>query len=126
MRLNRVQLIGNLGKDAELRYTANGQPRLEFSLAVNDSYKKGDDWVDQTEWFNIVAWGDMAEACAGIEKGTPAFVEGKFKTRSWDGNDGQKHYKSEVIASIIRPLVKPPSREQKAQAIPDDDDLPFE
>ena len=126
MRLNRVQLIGNLGKDAELRYTASGQPRLEFPLAVNDSYKKNDEWVDQTEWFNIVAWGDMAEACANIEKGVPVFIEGKFKTRSWDGDDGQKRYKSEVIASMIRPLVKPPSRGQKAQAIPDDDDLPFE
>lgn len=128
-RLNRVELIGNLGKNGELRYLANGQPKIEFTMAVDDSYKKGNDWVNQSQWFNVVLWGDQAERMAQqLTKGTPVFVEGKLTTRSWDDDQGQKHYRTEIVARTIAVLVRPPKRDdqnfQRAED-PDDEDLPF-
>jgi single-strand DNA-binding protein len=104
--LNKVMLIGNAGRDAELRYLASGTAKSEFSLAVN-SRRRGQsgDWEDQTEWFNIVLFGDQAERVSQyITKGKQLYIEGRLQTRSWDDDQGAKHYRTEVIANQIQLL----------------------
>lgn len=105
--LNKVMLIGNAGKDAELRYMASGTPQCKFSLAVNNRRRnpQNNEWEDQTEWFNILIWGDMAERVSQyITKGKQLYIEGRLQTRSWDGDDGQKHYMTEVVAQTVQLL----------------------
>ena len=105
--LNKVMLIGNAGKDAELRYMATGTPQCKFSLAVNNRRRNQttNEWEDQTEWFNILIWGDMAERVSQyITKGKPVYVEGRLQTRSWDDDQGQKHYMTEVVAQSVQLL----------------------
>jgi single-strand DNA-binding protein len=132
--LNRAMLIGHMGKDAELSYTASGSPVMKFSLAVSENRKKGDEWVSETEWFNIVQWGDAAErASEYLRKGNAVYVEGKLKTRTWDKNDGTKGYMTEVIADKVFSLEKREAGGQtytRKQSTPAEqseiDDLPFE
>ncbi|GMV84822.1 MAG: hypothetical protein AMXMBFR80_06800 [Dehalococcoidia bacterium] len=105
--LNKVMLIGNAGRDAELRYLATGTPQCQFSLAVNNRRRnqQSGEWEDQTEWFNIVIWGDTAERVSQyITKGKPLYIEGRLQTRSWDDDQGQKHYRTEVIAQNVQLL----------------------
>jgi single-strand DNA-binding protein len=105
--LNKVMIIGNAGKDAELRYMASGRPQAQFSVAVNHRWRnqQSNDWEEQTEWFNVVVWGDMAERISQyITKGKQVYVEGRLQTRSWDDNEGQKHYRTEVIANTVQLL----------------------
>ena len=129
--LNKVMIIGNLGKSAELRYMSSGTPQATFSVAVSENRKKGDDWVSETEWFNVCLWGDSAERQSQyLTKGTPVFVEGKLRTRTWDKNDGTKGYMTEVIADRVQTLSKRESsgdtwKSEKA-SVEDLDDLPFE
>lgn len=101
--LNKVMLIGNTGKDAELRYTANGTAQSQFSLAVNFRRKgTSGDWEDATEWFNIVVFGDQAERTSQyITKGKQLYIEGRLQTRTWDDDQGVKHYRTEVIANQV-------------------------
>lgn len=113
--LNKVMLIGNAGKDAELRYMATGTPQCKFSLAVNNRRRnqQTNEWEDNTEWFNILIWGDTAERVSQyITKGKQVYIEGRLQTRSWDGDDGQKHYMTEVVAQTVQLLG---SREGGAQ-----------
>ncbi len=108
--LNKILLIGNAGRDAELRYLASGTPQCQFSLAVNNRRKNQQTgaWEEQTEWFNIVVWGDMAERVSQyITKGKQLFVEGRVQTRTWDDDQGQRHYRTEVIAQGIQLLGSP-------------------
>jgi len=108
--LNKILLIGNAGRDAELRYLASGTPQAQFSLAVNNRRKNQQtgDWEDQTEWFNIVVWGDTAERISQyITKGKQVFVEGRVQTRTWEDDQGQKHYRTEVVAQSIQLLGGP-------------------
>ena len=102
--LNKVMLIGNAGKDAELRYTANGTATAQFSLAVNFRRKGASgDWEEATEWFNIVLFADQAERLSQyITKGKQLYVEGRLQTRSWDDDQGVKHYRTEVIANTLQ------------------------
>lgn len=104
--LNKVMLIGNAGKDAELRYTANGVPQASFSLAVNNRRRgQSGEWEDNTEWFNIILFREQAERLSQyITKGKPLYVEGRLQTRTWDDDQGQKHYRTEVIANTIQLL----------------------
>jgi single-strand DNA-binding protein len=101
--LNRVMLIGNAGRDAELRYLANGTAQAAFSLAVNRNYRGGDgEWKEETEWFNIVAWRELAERLSqSVTKGKQVYVEGRLQTRTWDDDQGVKHYRTEVIANSV-------------------------
>lgn len=101
--LNKVMLIGNAGKDAELRYTANGTAQSQFSLAVNFRRKGASgEWEEATEWFNIVVFGDQAERISQyVTKGKQVYVEGRLQTRTWDDDQGQKHYRTEVIANQV-------------------------
>lgn len=142
LRLNLCQFAGNAGRDAELKYMASGTPQCQFSIGVNNGYMKDDKWVDQTEWVNVVAWGDLAERVSQyVTKGKGVYVAGKMQTRSWDGDDGAKHYRTEIIANTIQLLdkkedsgqgnqsrgkqqAKPQGRNQqsKSQALPFEDD----
>lgn len=121
-------LIGNAGKDSELRYMASGTPQAKFSLAVNNRVKKDDAWEDQTEWFNILIWGNTAERVSQfITKGKQLYIEGRLQTRSWDGDDGVKHYMTEVVAQTVQLLGKVDGATGARRGPEADfDDLPFE
>lgn len=121
--LNRVECIGHLGKDPEMRFTANGDPVTTFSVACSSKYKD----KESTEWFNVVAWGKLAETCNQyLTKGQLVYVEGRLQTRTWQSDDGQKHYKAEVIASKVLFLGGRKGQiEQPAAESEDDGELPF-
>src|SRR6185295_11369323 len=101
--LNRVMLLGNLGADPELRFTQGGQAVLNMRLATTESYLDKDKVRrDRTDWHNIVVWGKRGEALAKIlTKGSNLFVEGSIRTSSYDDRDGNKRYKTEIIANNI-------------------------
>lgn len=101
--LNKVMVIGNLGQEPEMRYLQNGEAVTTFSVAANESWAdKSGQRQERTEWFNVVAWGKLAETCAQyLSKGQQVYVEGRLQTRSYE-KDGQKHYRSEVVASNVR------------------------
>lgn len=99
--LNKVMLIGNLGKDPELRYTTSGKAVANFSLATSESWKDADgNAQEKTEWHNIVAWQKLAEICGEwLKKGKKVYIEGRIQTRSYDDkNTGQKRYITEIVA----------------------------
>ncbi len=98
--VNRVTLLGHLGKDPELKYTPSGQAVTKFSMATSERWKdKNGEWQDRTEWHNIVLWAKMAEtANQYLTKGSQVFIEGRLQTRSWDDKDGKKHYMTEIVA----------------------------
>ena len=102
--LNKVMIIGNLGADPEMRYTANGNAVTSFNVATNESFTGRDGQrTERTEWFSVVTWNRLAETCAQyLAKGRQVYVEGRLQTRSWDGQDGQKHYRTEVVAETVR------------------------
>lgn len=101
--VNKVTLIGHLGKDPEVRYTQAGQPVASFSLATSEKWTdNGGQKQEKTEWHNIVAWGKTAEICGQyLRKGSPAYIEGKITTRTWDDRDGAKKYKTEIVAHQV-------------------------
>jgi len=102
--VNKVILIGNLGKDPEVKYTPSGTAVAKFSLATNERFKdKAGEWQDRTEWHNIVAWQRLAEIIGEyVKKGSKIYIEGRLQTSSWDDKEsGQKKYKTEVIASDL-------------------------
>ncbi len=98
--VNRVILIGNLGKDPEVRSLEGGVKVANFSLATTETYKgKNGEKVDQTEWHNIVLWRGLAEiAETYLKKGNSIFIEGKIRTRDWTDKDGNKRYTTEIVA----------------------------
>jgi single-strand DNA-binding protein len=102
--LNKVMIIGNLGADPEMRYTANGSAVTNFNVAVNDSFTRKDGTKqEQTEWFSIVCWNKLAEICSQyLSKGKQVYVEGRLQTRTWDKPDGTKGYRAEVVAENVR------------------------
>lgn len=102
--VNKVILIGNLGKDPELRYTPGGQPTASFSLATTERWNdKNGKRQERTEWHNIVTWGKLAELVNQyLKKGRSAYVEGRISTRSWDDRDGNKKYKTEIVANQVQ------------------------
>jgi single-strand DNA-binding protein len=101
--LNKVMLIGNVGRDPEMRYTANGKAVATFSVASNRTYTDpSGERHEETDWFNIVAWEKLAEQCSQfLQKGRQVYVEGRLQTRSWEGQDGQKHFRTEVVAQSV-------------------------
>src|SRR5438034_10478170 len=113
MSLNKAMIIGNLGRDPEMRYTPSGQAVTQFTVAVNRNYKDHDgNWQEETEWFRIVAWGPLAERTAEyLRKGRKVYVEGRLQTRQWEGQDGQKRYTTELVADTVTPLDPRPRDE---------------
>ena len=109
MALCKVMIIGNLGADPEMRYTPNGRPVTQFNVAVNQSTKNQQtgEWVEATDWFRVSVWGDRAERAAeNLRKGNRVFVEGRFKTREFEGRDGQKRTSLEITADSLVNLEK--------------------
>ena len=101
--LNKIMVIGTLGRDPELRYTPNGSPVCSFSVATNRTYTGSDGEKKQdTEWFTVVAWNQLAEQCNQyLAKGRRAYVEGRLHSHQWDGNDGQVRHRNEIVASRV-------------------------
>ena len=131
--VNRVTLIGHLGKDPEMRYTSSGVAVCNFSIATNDSYKNTEgERVDTTEWHNIVVWRKLAEICAEyLKKGSKVYLEGKLTHRSYDDKNGVKRYVTEVVMDEMVMLDSRPNGGRSAEPGPSDDsggkvdDLPF-
>ena len=143
--INKVILVGNLGKDPEVMTYENGVKRAAFSLATTESYKdKSDNWVEQTEWHNIVLWRWLAEK--NLIKGDKIYLEGKIKTRSWDDENGNKRYTTEIQGEKVLKISsaggggyqqqdaaspqasEPAAATQNTATTPnsgEDDDLPF-
>ncbi|HXZ79771.1 MAG TPA: single-stranded DNA-binding protein [Terriglobales bacterium] len=102
--VNKVILIGNLGKDPEIRYTPSGTPVAKFTLATNERFKDKDgQWQDRTEWHNLVAFSRTAEIVGEyLKKGRTCYVEGSLRTGSWDDKEtGQKKYRTEIIVNDL-------------------------
>jgi len=101
--LNKIMLIGNVGTDPEMRFTANGNPVTSFRVATSRTYTTSEgERRQETEWFTIVAWKKQAESCNQfLNKGQRVYVEGSLRTRSWEGRDGQKRVTAEVIANRV-------------------------
>ncbi len=99
--LNKVMIIGNLGRDPEMRYTPSGKPVTSFSVATSRSWVTTDgERREATEWFNVVSWGNLAEICnQHLRKGSRVYVEGHLQTRSWDDAEDQKHFRTELVAN---------------------------
>ncbi len=102
--LNRVFILGNLGQDPELRYSANQTPFCSFSVATTDNWTgKDGQRQESTEWHRVVVWNKQAEACGKyLAKGRGVFVDGRLQTRSWDDKNGQKRYTTEIVATIVQ------------------------
>lgn len=134
--INKVILIGNLGKDPETFTFENGVKKVSFSLATTESYKDKDgNKIDQTEWHNVVLWRGLADVAEKyLSKGNQVYIEGKIKTRAWDDKDGNKRYTTEIYADNMTMLggrrddsQAGPTEQKPADVdIPEpDDDLPF-
>lgn len=115
--INKVTLIGNLGADPEVRKTANQQTVTQFSLATSESWiNKEGERQEKTEWHRIVIWGKLAETCAKhLAKGRQVFIEGRLQTRSWETEQGQKRFTTEVIANQVLFLGRPPQNISKEE-----------
>lgn len=99
--LNKVMIIGNLGRDPEMRYTPSGKPVTTFSVATSRSWNTSDgEKREETEWFNVVAWSSLAEICKQyLTKGQQVYLEGRLQTRHWDDQEGNKHTSVEIVAN---------------------------
>lgn len=96
--VNKVILIGNLTRDPELRYTPQGHAVCTFGIATNREWVSNGEKQESADFHNVVAWNKLAELCAQLlKKGTKTYVEGRLQTRSWDGDDGKKRYKTEIV-----------------------------
>jgi single-strand DNA-binding protein len=104
--LNKVMLIGNLGKDPEVRFTASGQAVASFSLATSEKFKgKSGDWEERTEWHNITLWGKLAEIAGEyLSKGKTIYVEGRLQTRKWQDKSGNDRYTTDIVGDKMQML----------------------
>lgn len=119
--LNKVQIIGNLGKDPEMRYTPTGKATVSFSVAVGRTTRNADTGQseEQTEWFRIVAWEKLAETCNQfLHKGSKVYIEGRLQTRTWRDKDGQEQKTVEVIASEMQMLDPRPDSAPGGPTVP--------
>ena len=133
--LNKVMVIGNVGGDPEMRFTPGGHPVTSFTVAANWMYTTPEgERKQETEWFNVVTWNRLAEQCNQfLNKGRLVYVEGRLRTRSWEGQDGQKHFRTEVIANRVTFLDRQASSPAGGEDRPEDshggeiepDDIPF-
>ena len=117
MAFCKLMFIGNLGRDPEMRYTPTGKPVTQFTVAVNQSTRNQQtgDWTEETDWFRVSVFGDRAERAAEqLRKGNRVFVEGRFKSREFEGQDGQKRTSLDVTADNVISLEKRPRDEEGA------------
>jgi single-strand DNA-binding protein len=101
--LNKVMIIGNLGSEPEMRFTPSGNPVTSFRVATNRVYNTPEgERKEETEWFTVITWSRLAEQCNQfLGKGRLVYAEGRLRTHTWEGQDGQKHYRTEVIANRV-------------------------
>lgn len=128
--LNRVEIMGNLGADPEMRYTPNGRPVTHFRVAVNQRWRNAEgELQEKVDWFRVVVWGRMAEvANMYLEKGAPVYVEGRLSTRSYEDAHGETRYITEVIARDIILLPRGNGQPEHPEEGPEEnveEDLPF-
>jgi single-strand DNA-binding protein len=132
--VNRIIIIGNLGSEPEMRFTPNGRPVTSFSVATNRRYTTSEgERREETEWFTVVTWGRLAEQCNQyLTKGRLVYVEGRLRTHSWEGQDGQKRYRNEIVADRVsfldRQAVAPLHGEKASEGGIDElepEDIPF-
>ena len=132
--VNRVTIIGNLGSEPEMRYTPSGRPVTSFRVATNWRYTTPEgERKEETEWFSIVAWGRLAEQCNQyLTKGRLVYVEGRLRMRSWEGQDGQRRSRNEIVADRVKFLdrqgMAPPSEkvaDESEEGELEPDDIPF-
>jgi single-strand DNA-binding protein len=126
--LNRVMVIGNLGRDPEMRYTPDGQAVTSFGMAATRSWNSANGGRrDSTEWFNVVSWGSLAEICNQyLTKGRRVYVEGELRTRGWDQPDGTKLFRTELVANEMI-MLGPRPRSRSSEHGPRElvDESPF-
>jgi single-strand DNA-binding protein len=108
MSLNKAMIIGNLGRDPEMRYTPSGQAVTQFTVAVNRNFKgQNGEWQEETEWFRVVVWGQQAERAAEyLKKGNKVYIEGRLQTRQWEDQTGAKRYTTELVANQVTNLER--------------------
>ena len=129
--LNKVMIIGNVGTDPEMRFTPNGNPVTSFRIATSRSYTTPEgERRQETEWFTVVTWNKLAESCNQfLTKGKRAYVEGRLRTHSWEGQDGQRRSRVEIVADRVlfldRQATSPLSEEGKLEGEVEAEDLPF-
>lgn len=108
MTLNKILIIGNVGRDPEMRYTPNGNPVTSFSVATSRRYTTQGEQREETEWFRISAWNRLAETCNQyVTKGMKVYVEGRLSSNEWVGQDGEKRFGLEITASEVKFLNRP-------------------
>ena len=129
-------IIGNLGSEPEMRFTPNGSPVTSFRVATNRVYTTSEgERKQETEWFSVVAWNKLAEQCNQfLTKGRLVYAEGRLRTRTWEGQDAQKHYRTEIIANRVtfldrQPLAPLPEEKVEEAEVgepePEPEDIPF-
>ena len=118
--INKVTLVGHLGRDPEIRYTQNEIPVCSFSLATSETYKdrNSGEKVTQTEWHNIIMWRGLATTAERfLRKGSLVYLEGKLKTRKWEDKQGQTRYTTEIIADVMQMLDRKDSSSKDSSAV---------
>jgi len=102
--VNKVILVGRLGRDPEIRYTQGGQPVANFTMATNERWKsKEGEQQERTEWHRIVVWGKLAELCSEyLSKGRQVYLEGRLQTRDWEDKEGNKRQTTEIVATTVQ------------------------
>jgi single-strand DNA-binding protein len=138
MSVNKVILVGRLGRDPETRYTSSGQAVCNFTLATDESFRdRSGERQKRTEWHRIVLWGKLAEiAQQYLRKGALVYIEGRIQTRQWDDRDGNKRTSTEIVANVMRMLGPradtaveaepvPPDQEEASSPEISDEDIPF-
>ena len=140
--INKAILIGNLGRDPEIRYTQSGLAVANFSIATSEKWKdkNSGEWQERTEWHRIVAFGKLGEICGEyLSKGRQVYIEGRIQTREWEDKDGNKRYTTEIVANEMKmlgpknsggtykPSGPPEMPEYDGPPLPEDqdDDIPF-
>lgn len=133
--LNKVMLIGNLGRDPEVKYTPSGTAVANFSIATTETWTKDGEKQSKTEWHKIVAWQRLAEICGEyLHKGSQVYVEGKLQTRDWEDKEGNKKYTTEIVINQMQMLGgkgeprqqnRGPDGTNSGDVTPDGEEIPF-
>jgi single-strand DNA-binding protein len=127
--LNKVMIIGHLGRDPEMRYTPSGRPVTTYTVATSRTWNTSDgERHSETEWFNVVAWGNLAEICKQyLTKGQQVYIEGRLQTRYWEDKEGNKHSSTEIVANEMIMLGDRRDSNQASGelSIEEEDEFPF-
>ena len=120
--LNKIIVIGNLGADPEMRYSANGNPVTTFNIATTRVFNTAEgEKGKETEWFSVVTWNQLAENCNQyLSKGRRAYVEGRLRSRTWEGTDGKTRFRNEIAANTVMFLDRAPAGQSQDDNLPTD------